>query len=261
MTTEPFTLPSCPADEALTLHLNIFTAIGRGAYVELKPAARTQNNDMFSSSSAPGGKHGSPSLRSTQIIGGGVDLVAEWLQMPSNDTTPKTELEWVNGGCASTFYRQIPVNIDISQSFSLTFLIVISGAYQAQLRNKSLPAGGCDGGNYHEPCKTVKDCLCYVQPGSSAVHCNKIPGTCQGVHTQCLGGICQAPNVTGGEACGQRKEVTIEPPAVSVGADLSKLFGVKEEVVVSLSMWASELYSLQFVCGGGGAGGVATGVV
>jgi hypothetical protein len=34
-TTEPFVLPVCAEGQSLSLHLNIFAAIGRGAYVEL----------------------------------------------------------------------------------------------------------------------------------------------------------------------------------------------------------------------------------
>ena len=44
-------------------------------------------------------------------------------------------------------------------------------------------------------------------------------------------------------------------PAVSIGADLSKVFEPKEQVALTLSMWASDLYSVQFVCGDVDEGG------
>ena len=205
--TEPFVLPSCPAGKPLTLHLNIFTSIGRGAFVELSTLATETSSGQVRS------------VRSTQILGG-VDVVAEWMKPPPNSQA-KTQKVWLNGGCA----------------------------YEAHNRNESLPNGSCDQGNYHRSCNVTSDCDCYVDPGSSTVHCDKIPGTCKGVHSQCVSGICQAPNVTGGAACGQWKELVTKPPAVSIGSDLSKAFGAKEEVVMKISMWASDLYSVQFVCG------------
>ena len=89
--------------------------------------------------------------------------------------------------------------------------------------------------------------------------------------------------MTGGEACGVYKEVEIGPPSHSIGTvsnllyfcgerfsqhsryrlaaivcklqDLN-LLRVKrgEQLVMSISMWAADLYSVQFVCGGGGGG-------
>eukprot|EP01052_Picozoa_sp_SAG31_P012780 SAG31_NODE_755_length_12319_cov_6.335542_7_plen_259_part_00 len=210
LTTTPFHLPTCSSGTPLTLRLNIFTSIGRGAFVELKSVGTI--NGHFA------GKH----VRSTQILGGGVDMAVDWLEL-SNGTDAKTENVWVNGGCA----------------------------YEAKIRNHTLPPGACDHGNYHKNCSTSKDCLCYVMPGSSSVHCNKIPGTCEGVHAECLHGICQAPNVSGGQACGRWEEITVEPPPRNVGVDLSKVFNGEDarEVSMSISMWAGELYSIQFTCG------------
>lgn len=206
ITTEPFAVPSCPAGQPLTLHLNIFTSIGRGAFVELRTLANQGSSRQ---------------LRSTQILGGGVDLVVQWMKLPENNQD-KTKKVWVNAGCA----------------------------YEAHGRNASIPNGSCDLGNYYHACNMTSDCDCYVEPGSSTVHCNQIPGTCRGVHTQCIAGICQAPNVTGGQACGQWKQVITKPPAVNIGTDLSQVFAAEEQVVLTISMWASDLYSLQFVCGG-----------
>lgn len=201
--TEPFVLPSCPVGKPLTLHLNIFTSIGRGAFVEL---------------STVGTKGPSMQLRSTQILGG-VDVLVEWMKMP-DDSQSNAKTVWLNGGCA----------------------------YEAHNRNASLPNGSCDHGNYHRECNTTSDCDCSIEPGSSTIDCTKIPGTCKRVHAQCIAGICQA-NVTGGEACGQWKQIVTKPPAISIGTDLHKVFKAKQEVVLSISMWASDLYSLQFMCG------------
>ena len=96
----------------------------------------------------------------------------------------------------------------------------------------------------------TKDCECLVQPGSTVVQCDDPPGTCQGVHATCLDGICQAPNVTGGQGCGVFKEIDTGPPAVSIGTDMNKLdMKHVEEIVLIMAMWASDLYSMQFVCG------------
>ena len=103
-----------PQGVPLSLHINIFTSIGRGAYVELK------------SVDPSGGSAAAKHVRSTQIIGGGVDLVAEWLEL-SNGTDAKKEMEWVNGGCA----------------------------YQAKMRNASLSTGSCDRGNHHRTCLSL----------------------------------------------------------------------------------------------------------
>ena len=56
--TEPFALPVCGADEALSLHLNIFAAIGRGVFVEMRFAS---GKELIS--------------RSTVIQGGSVDHI------------------------------------------------------------------------------------------------------------------------------------------------------------------------------------------
>lgn len=205
VTTEPFAVPSCSAGKPLTLHLNIFTSIGRGAFVELSTLVAQGSSKQ---------------LRSAPILDGGVDFVAQWMKLP-DDGHDRTEKVWLNGGCA----------------------------YEAHNRNASIPNGSCDRGNYHHECNVTNDCDCFVEPGSSTVHCNKVPGTCGGVHNQCIAGICQAPNITGGQACGQWKEVITKPPAVNIGADLSQVFSAKEQVVLTISMWASDLYSLQFVCG------------
>ena len=214
LVTRPFVLPSCPSGEPLALHLNIFTSIGRGAFVELESTH----------SAGVSGKQ----LRSTQILGGDIDLVAEWMELNATGAK-KTEQGWLNGGCA----------------------------YEASVRNKSLPAGACDQGNYHKDCSAAKDCECYVLPGSTSIHCDSYCCHCGGVHTECLGGICQAPNVSGGESCGRWIEVAVEPSPKNVGTDLNKVFTSKEhrEVVLSMSMWSSDLYSLQFVCGHEGKDG------
>lgn len=210
ITTEPFAVPSCPAGKPLTLRLNIFTSIGRGAFAELRTLPTEGSSKQ---------------LRSTQILGG-VDVVVQWMKL-ADDSQGKAEKVWFNGGCA----------------------------YEAHDRNASIPNGTCDQGNYHHPCNVTSDCDCWVAPGSSIVDCTKIPGTCKGVHSQCIAGICQSPNVTGGQACGEWKEIVTKPPAVSIGADLSKVFEPKEQVALTLSMWASDLYSVQFVCGDVDEGG------
>jgi hypothetical protein len=85
-------------------------------------------------------------------------------------------------------------------------------------------------------------------PGVHAVHCHSPPGTCKGVHGRCLAGICQAPNVTGGQACGQWEEVNLSPPIARVSSDLRALKLGDVDVVLSLRMWAADLYTMQFVC-------------
>jgi hypothetical protein len=181
---------------ALSLHLNIFAAIGRGVFVEMRFA---DHHELIS--------------RSAVIQGGSVDHIVEWTAANANRTLKR---EFVNAGCA----------------------------YQGK-------DGVCTPPNAHRACNTTKDCECFVQPGGSAVQCEDPPGTCKGVHNACFEGICQAPNVTGGEACGVYKEVETGPPSHSIGTDL-KMLTMKqgEMLVMSISMWAADLYSLQFVCGG-----------
>jgi hypothetical protein len=195
--TEPFALPVCDKEgDALSLHLNIFAAIGRGVFVEMRFA---DHHELIS--------------RSAVIQGGSVDHIVEWTAANANRTLKR---EFVNAGCA----------------------------YQGK-------DGVCTPPNAHRACNTTKDCECFVQPGGSAVQCEDPPGTCKGVHNACFEGICQAPNVTGGEACGVYKEVETGPPSHSIGTDL-KMLKMKqgEMLVMSISMWAADLYSLQFVCGG-----------
>eukprot|EP01047_Picozoa_sp_COSAG01_P056239 COSAG01_NODE_6354_length_3718_cov_7.547665_3_plen_196_part_00 len=81
--TEPFKLPKCSASQALSLHLNIFAAIGRGALVDIYAAT---------------GSH--LLARSTTIQGGGVDFTVEWEVPAANNVTYNMTREWVNGGCA-----------------------------------------------------------------------------------------------------------------------------------------------------------------
>jgi hypothetical protein len=221
LATVPFKLPECSSRRgettgatALTLHLNIFAAIGRGALIELRsppPAGAT----------APDAASSNLLAQSELIEGGGTDYVVNWLQVPPNNTHTNLTREWQNGGCA----------------------------YEAKARNGSLPEGSCDHGNYHHNCSSTKDCDCYVAPDGHVVHCSKVPGTCQGVHVECLDGICQSPNVVGGQSCGQWKDIDLHPPPVRVGSDLSKLgLGPNAEVVLTIQMWATDLYSVQFVC-------------
>eukprot|EP01043_Picozoa_sp_COSAG02_P031436 COSAG02_NODE_2051_length_10000_cov_2.340471_13_plen_85_part_00 len=79
--------------------------------------------------------------------------------------------------------------------------------------------------------------------------CRKLPGTCKGVHTQCIRGICQAPGVAGGEACGHWGTVDLAPAApITYERDLNKLKLGGRKARLVIKMWASDLYSTQFVC-------------
>ena len=88
LTTNEFELPTCQSGAPLTLHLNIFSSIGRGAVVELHD-------------SAPGIDAAHVLARSEAIQGGGVDHVVVWAR-PEQNVTHNYTTEWVNGGCACT---------------------------------------------------------------------------------------------------------------------------------------------------------------
>lgn len=184
MRTVPFTLPICTASAwQQTLQLNIFTAIGLGASIDLTDAA-----------------DGMVVARSAKIEGGSVAYNVSW-QVQGTPTR-----QWVDGGCA----------------------------YEA----KGTPPDKCGRGDRYESCTTRKDCLSPENP--------VIPGTCNGVHVDCLKGICQT-GATGGEACGKWANVS---RWVDVGSNLKSLgLGLSQKLAIALTMGAGDLYSVQVLCG------------
>eukprot|EP00039_Didymoeca_costata_P014727 m.240982 g.240982 ORF g.240982 m.240982 type:complete len:608 (+) comp16083_c2_seq4:85-1908(+) len=100
------------------------------------------------------------------------------------------------------------------------------------------PADKCGEGDGYMYCNKTSDCLL---PGE------KIPGTCHGIHVECTGGICAAPNITGGESCGHYETQKQMTP---IG---SNLLDIPVEVRNNPMMWQidmynSKLYTTQFTC-------------
>eukprot|EP01052_Picozoa_sp_SAG31_P004299 SAG31_NODE_177_length_21310_cov_8.894064_3_plen_1058_part_00 len=162
--------------------------------------------------------------QSETILGGGVEFDVHWTKPPSNATLTK---QWVNTGCA----------------------------YEARLRNASLPQGHCDHGDYWHPCKTTPDCVCWSLGSASAYHCGVCKpwkGLPDGVLAECIAGICQTPlnisNMTGGEFCGRWEQV-VQPPT-KIGTDIRQLVEHDDEqVVMKIRLQSTNLYSSQFLCG------------
>lgn len=140
---------------------------------------------------------------SEQIIDGGVSTQVGWFKPATENTSM-----WVPAGCA----------------------------YEAHLRNASVPVGACAAPDVHKQCTSSRDC-------ATAVGRNT---TCQGQPLACIHGICQN-GVPGGEWCGHW--ITGAKRGSHVGLDILQL-GLQrdEEVVLVLKMWASHLYSVQFLC-------------
>ena len=108
-------------------------------------------------------------------------------------------------------------------------------AYEARQHNASLPVGECAYPEVHRQCT------------SSARDCGD--HDCESKQLMCINGICQSGE-PGGEWCGQWEHQPVGPTrGPSIGTNISRL-NLKRQLDVQLliRMWASDLYSMQFLC-------------
>eukprot|EP01049_Picozoa_sp_SAG25_P003323 SAG25_NODE_190_length_12277_cov_10.004927_13_plen_660_part_00 len=107
-------------------------------------------------------------------------------------------------------------------------------AYTARQNNASLPVGACAYPEVHRQCKSAAECAGHG---------------CEGKPLRCIGGICQS-GVPGGEWCGHwEKEPAGPARGPSIGTNIAKLeLKSSAAVQVLVRMWASDLYSMQFLC-------------